>query len=99
MLRQPRRPRVGQRARRRDRRAVSRPTADPRAHLRPPAVGSSNPRRVRGAMDTRKSTDTAATVIIGQKVRPGCERDFETWQLNVNSRAAVYPGFLGAEVN
>lgn len=50
-------------------------------------------------MDTRKSTDTTATVIIGQKVRPGCERDFEEWQLNVNSRAAVYPGFLGAEVN
>lgn len=50
-------------------------------------------------MDTRKSTDTAATVIIGQKVRPGCEREFEAWQLNMNSRAAVYPGFLGAEVN
>lgn len=50
-------------------------------------------------MDTRKSTDTTATVIIGQKVRPGCEQEFEAWQLNVNSRAAVYPGFLGAEIN
>jgi len=50
-------------------------------------------------MDTHKSTDTAATVIIGQKVRPGFERDFEAWQLTMNSRAAVYPGFLAAEIN
>ena len=50
-------------------------------------------------MDTHRSTDTAATVIIGQKVRPGFERDFEAWQLTMNSRAAVYPGFLGAEIN
>lgn len=50
-------------------------------------------------MDTHKSTDTAATVIIGQTVRPGFERDFEAWQLTMNSRAAVYPGFLGAEIN
>ncbi|MEU0496828.1 antibiotic biosynthesis monooxygenase [Mycobacterium sp. NPDC006124] len=50
-------------------------------------------------MDSQRSTDTAATVIIGQKVRPGSERDFEAWQLNMNARAAVYPGFLGAEVN
>lgn len=50
-------------------------------------------------MDSHKSTDTAATVIIGQRVRPGFERDFEAWQLNMNARAAVYPGFLGAEVN
>jgi antibiotic biosynthesis monooxygenase (ABM) superfamily enzyme len=50
-------------------------------------------------MDTRKSTDTAATVIIGQKVRPGAEREFEAWQQDMNSRAAAYPGFLGAEIN
>lgn len=50
-------------------------------------------------MDTRKSTDTAATVIIGQKVLPGCEQAFEAWQQDMNSRAATYPGFLGAEVN
>ncbi len=50
-------------------------------------------------MDARKSTDTAATVIIGQKVRPGCEREFEAWQQDMNSRAATYPGFLGAEIN
>lgn len=50
-------------------------------------------------MDSRKSTDTAATVIIGQKVRRGYEREFEAWQLDMNSRAAAYPGFLGAEIN
>lgn len=50
-------------------------------------------------MDTPKTTDTAATVIIGQKVRPGCEQAFETWQQDLNSRAATYPGFLGAEIN
>lgn len=50
-------------------------------------------------MDSRKSTDTAATVIIGQKVRPGYEQEFEAWQLDMNSRAARYPGFLGAEIN
>ena len=50
-------------------------------------------------MDTKKSSDTAATVIIGQKVRPGAEREFEAWQQDMNSRAAAYPGFLGAEIN
>ena len=50
-------------------------------------------------MDSRKSTDTAATVIIGQKVRPGCEQEFEAWQQDMNSRSAMYPGFIGAEIN
>ncbi len=50
-------------------------------------------------MDTRKPTDTAATVIISQKVRPGSERAFETWQQEMNSEAAKYPGFIGAEIN
>ena len=50
-------------------------------------------------MDTKKSTDTAATVIIGQSVRDGCEQAFETWQQELNSRAATYPGFLAAEIN
>lgn len=50
-------------------------------------------------MDTRKSTDTAATVIIGQKMRPGCEQDFEAWQHDMNLEASKYPGFIGAEVN
>lgn len=50
-------------------------------------------------MDLRKSAGTAATVIIGQKVRPGCEQEFEAWQTDMNSRASAYPGFLGAEIN
>lgn len=50
-------------------------------------------------MDLKKSAGTAATVIIGQKVRPGCEAEFEAWQTEVNSRASSYPGFLGAEIN
>jgi antibiotic biosynthesis monooxygenase (ABM) superfamily enzyme len=50
-------------------------------------------------MDTKKPTDTAATVIIGQKVRPGSERDFEAWQHEMNREASKYPGFIGAEIN
>ncbi|HXO54524.1 MAG TPA: antibiotic biosynthesis monooxygenase [Mycobacterium sp.] len=50
-------------------------------------------------MDSRKTTDTAATVIIGQKVRPGTEQDFEAWQRGMNREASKYPGFLAAEIN
>ena len=50
-------------------------------------------------MDSRKTTDTAATVIIGQKVRPGSEQDFEAWQRGMNREASKYPGFLAAEIN
>ena len=50
-------------------------------------------------MDLRKSAGTAATVIIGQKVRSGCEQEFEVWQTDMNTRASTYPGFLGAEIN
>jgi antibiotic biosynthesis monooxygenase (ABM) superfamily enzyme len=50
-------------------------------------------------MDTKKPTDTAATVIIGQKVRPGSEQDFESWQQGMNREASKYPGFLAAEIN
>ncbi len=50
-------------------------------------------------MDTKKPTDTAATVIIGQKVRPGCERDYESWQQEMNREASKYPGFLAADIN
>jgi antibiotic biosynthesis monooxygenase (ABM) superfamily enzyme len=42
--------------------------------------------------------DTAATVIIGQQVKPGSEKQFAAWQHGVNRAAARYPGFLGAEV-
>ncbi len=50
-------------------------------------------------MDARKSTDSAATVIIGQRVRAGTELEFEAWQQDTNREASKYPGFLGAEVN
>ena len=38
-------------------------------------------------------TDTAATVIIGQKVRAGSEQPFEDWQKDLNSEAVEVPGF------
>ena len=50
-------------------------------------------------MDTRKPSDTAATVIIGQKVRAGSEQAFEAWQQEMNSEASKYPGFIAAEIN
>lgn len=50
-------------------------------------------------MDTRKPTDNAATVIIGQKVRAGREQAFEEWQKDLNGEASKFPGFFGAEIN
>ena len=44
-------------------------------------------------MDTKKPTDTAATVIIGQKVRAGSEQAFEAWQQEMNSEAVEVPRF------
>ena len=45
------------------------------------------------------ATDIAATVIIGQRVRPGCEQAFIKWQHGLNDVASHYPGFIGAEVD
>ncbi|WP_090358675.1 antibiotic biosynthesis monooxygenase [Mycolicibacterium fluoranthenivorans] len=50
-------------------------------------------------MDAKRNTDMAATVIIGQPVRAGREREFEAWQLDLNRAASEYPGFLAAEVS
>ncbi|KAA0086748.1 antibiotic biosynthesis monooxygenase [Mycolicibacterium sp. P9-64] len=50
-------------------------------------------------MRTSVTTDNAATVIIGQRVRPGSELEFEAWQQDMNREASKYPGFIGAEVN
>lgn len=44
------------------------------------------------------TTDDAATVIIGQRVKAEVEHDFAAWQHDVNEVASHYPGFLGAEV-
>ncbi|MGW2201984.1 antibiotic biosynthesis monooxygenase [Streptomyces sp. NPDC001774] len=43
--------------------------------------------------------DAAATVIIGRRVRPGMQRAYERWQEGVNTAAARYAGYLGAEVS
>ncbi|MER6031337.1 antibiotic biosynthesis monooxygenase [Streptomyces sp. NPDC001851] len=50
-------------------------------------------------MNPERNTAAAATAIIGQKVLPGTEREFESWQRDLNAAAARYPGFLGAEVS
>ncbi|GAA2315897.1 antibiotic biosynthesis monooxygenase [Streptomyces caniferus] len=50
-------------------------------------------------MTAERPTGAEATVIIGQKVRPGLEREFEAWQEDVNAAAARYTGFLGAEIS
>src|SRR5262245_11717947 len=43
-------------------------------------------------------TDNAATVIIGQSVRAGSEKEFLRWQHELNNVASRYPGFIGAEI-
>ncbi|MET9914518.1 antibiotic biosynthesis monooxygenase [Streptomyces sp. NPDC006476] len=50
-------------------------------------------------MNTEENLAAAATAIIGQKVLSGMEREFESWQEDLNGAAAYYPGFLGAEVS
>jgi uncharacterized protein len=50
-------------------------------------------------MTPEKLTTNAATVIIGESVRPGCEQDFLSWQHALNSAASHYPGFIAAEIN
>ncbi len=49
-------------------------------------------------MPTEKLTDNAATVVIGQRVRAGCEQAFLSWQHRLNSAASHYPGFIAAEI-
>lgn len=50
-------------------------------------------------MTTEKLDANVATVIIGQEVRTGSEKAFLAWQLELNTAASHYPGFIGAEVN
>ncbi|MGW3069184.1 antibiotic biosynthesis monooxygenase [Streptomyces sp. NPDC001130] len=50
-------------------------------------------------MNTQRNVAAAATAIIGQKVLPGREQEFQKWQEDLNAAAAYYPGFLGAEVS
>lgn len=44
------------------------------------------------------TADSAATVIIGERVRPGSEQEYIAWQHELNEAASHYPGFIGAEV-
>jgi uncharacterized protein len=46
--------------------------------------------------DTTKDRDIAGpvTVIVSRKVRPGREKDFETWVEGIGQAARAYPGFL-----
>jgi len=50
-------------------------------------------------MSTGNVADSAATVIIGQRLRPGCDDAFLTWQHDLNNAASAYPGLIGAEVS
>ncbi len=50
-------------------------------------------------MNTENATDTAATIIIGQKVLAGSEQQYQEWQKGLNREASRYPGFLAAEIN
>lgn len=50
-------------------------------------------------MTAERQADAAATVIIGRKVRPGMDREYEKWQEEVNAAAAEYAGHLGAQVS
>jgi uncharacterized protein len=49
-------------------------------------------------MTPEKLTDNAATFIIGETVRPGCEASFVTWQQGLNAAASHYAGFIAAEI-
>jgi len=49
-------------------------------------------------MSAGNGTDGAATVIIGQRLKPGCEEAFLAWQHDMNSLSSRYPGFVAAEV-
>ncbi|MGX9788321.1 antibiotic biosynthesis monooxygenase [Mycobacterium sp. MMS18-G62] len=49
-------------------------------------------------MHTDNITESAVTVIIGQRVRHGAEKQFLAWQHELNEASSRYPGFVGAEV-
>jgi antibiotic biosynthesis monooxygenase (ABM) superfamily enzyme len=49
-------------------------------------------------MQTQDVAENAVTVIIGQHVRPGADKEFLTWQHGLNDAASSYPGFIDAEV-
>jgi uncharacterized protein len=50
-------------------------------------------------MQTQNAPENAVTVIIGQRVHAGREKEFLAWQHELNNAASNYPGFLGLEVS
>ncbi|MFG2882557.1 antibiotic biosynthesis monooxygenase [Streptomyces sp. NPDC048297] len=50
-------------------------------------------------MNAEKNVAAGAAAIIGQKVLPGMEHAYRSWQEDLNAAAAYYPGFLGAEIS
>lgn len=49
-------------------------------------------------MPTTNVTENAVTIIFGQPLHRGVEKEFLAWQHEVNDAASGYPGFIGAEV-
>ena len=50
-------------------------------------------------MSAGNAADSAATVIIGQRLRLGCDEEYLAWQHDLNNTASRYPGFIAAEVS
>ena len=50
-------------------------------------------------MTSEKLANNFATVIIGETVRPDCEKAFVSWQQELNRAASHYSGFIAAEIN
>ncbi len=49
--------------------------------------------------ELNKSTqDSAVTVVISRRVKPGCEADFETFLTGVTGDCAQFPGYLGSSI-
>lgn len=49
-------------------------------------------------MSKRDERAPSATVVLAQRVRPGMEEPFETWQSGISAAARAYPGFEAAEM-
>src|SRR5258707_14119828 len=50
-------------------------------------------------MPFEEGHDSVATVIIGERVRPGCEEAFRAWEHALNKGGSLYRGFIAAEIN
>jgi antibiotic biosynthesis monooxygenase (ABM) superfamily enzyme len=42
--------------------------------------------------------DTAVTVVISRRVKPGCEADFETFLAGVTAACGQFPGYMGSHI-